>query len=453
MRAVSIKTRLAAWYSAVLLFSLVLFGFGMWFALERHLIAGIDERLSRQAVGMEAALESERSPDPIIQIHEEIVEFASGLPPGAQIQARIASNRILVAPPGSATLAFRNSAPGPQFRIEVADARRFRVFTKPIAWRPQRFDLTIAIPFEEVEGILRDFRSLLMLMIPGVLLISGLGGWWISRRALQPVDQITNDARSITLQNLSKRLSVPTTGDELQRMAQTWNEVLARLEAAVERTRRFTEDASHELRTPVALIRATAEVALRRERTAEEYRQALAQVQRDAEHMTRLAENLLYLAGVDANPLEMPLSPVDLNTMIAAAAEKNMTLAQSKGIRLSAAPAPVPAVAPVNEPGMRRLLQILIDNALKFTYSGGCVEVSAAVARACVVVAVADTGKGIPEEAIPHIFERFYRADRETEGAGLGLSIAQMIAQAHGSTVQVETKQGEGSRFYVKINL
>ena len=312
----------------------------------------------------------------------------------------------------------------------------------------------MASPLDEVQAALRDFRRLLLMMIPGVLAAACLGGWWISRRALAPVDEITRVARSITVQNLSKRLTVPQTGDELQRMSETWNEVLARLESAVERTRRFTADASHELRTPLSLIRATAELALRRQRDPQEYREALSQIESEAKRMTTLTDDLLSLAAADANSLEMPLAPLDVNRIVAEVVQENRALAESRGIQLRADLLSTPASAPAHEPGMRRLLRILVDNALKFTPSGGSVEVSTSGSPKEITVAVKDTGCGIAAAALPHIFERFYRAESsqgESTGAGLGLSIAQMIARAHGSVVRVESAPGSGSRFWFTL--
>src|SRR5260370_996257 len=155
-------------------------------------------------------------------------------------------------------------------------------------------------------------RSLLRLAIPAVLLVACVGSYWISRRAMAPVDEMTRTARSISAQDLWARLFVPNTGDELQRLAEAWNGVLARMETALQRVRQFTADASHELRTPVALIRTTAELALRRTREADEYRTALAQIQAEAERMTQLTSDLLALARADSSGLEMSFTDVDL---------------------------------------------------------------------------------------------------------------------------------------------
>jgi len=377
------------------------------------------------------------------------------MPAGALIQFRAPAGQLIVEPAGQDPIVpFQPPATARHRTIDRKDGS-FRSFQTRIQCGRQSFDLLLAIPLDEVRAVLRDFRRLLLMMIPGVVFAACLGGWWISRRALTPVDKITQAARTITAQNLTRRLDVPQTGDELQRMSEAWNQVLERLEAALQRIRRFTADASHELRTPVAIIRATAELALRRERDVEEYRQSLRQIQLEAERMTQLTDALLSLATADANAVEMPRAPVDFNRLAGELVRQNQSLADSRGIHLKADLSARPAVAPGNESGVRRVLQILLDNALKFTPTGGSVLVSIAPVDNGVAACVRDSGPGIPADALPHIFERFYTAGRsgsENGGAGLGLSIAQAIAQAHGSRIQVESTPGAGSCFCFTLN-
>jgi signal transduction histidine kinase len=237
-------------------------------------------------------------------------------------------------------------------------------------------------------------------------------------------------------------------------MAETWNEVLDRLESSVQRIRQFTSDASHELRTPLTLIRATADLALRREREPEEYRVSLRQVASEAEHMTALTEQLLTLARADNHGLELALTPTDLNPLVNPVVEQNAALALEKGVTLRASTAAQPAVAAADVTGLRRVLLILVDNALKHTPSGGTVTLSAALDGDCVVLAVEDTGEGIAADALPHLFERFYRADEARgsgNGFGLGLAIAQAIAAAHGTRIVVESTPGVGARFSLAL--
>jgi signal transduction histidine kinase len=223
----------------------------------------------------------------------------------------------------------------------------------------------------------------------------------------------------------------------------------------VGRIHRFTADASHELRTPVALIRSTAELMLRRERSPEEYRRALEDIEREADRMAGLTGSLLELARQDAGGEALPLRSIDLNLVVNQVVELSAPFAGEKGVELRTSLIAGPAVARANDAGIRRLLLILIDNALKYTPASGTVDVSTSVAETGrgVVLAVQDTGAGIDPEALPHIFERFYRASesRNGGGAGLGLSIAQTIARAHGSTVEVRSSPDAGSRFEITL--
>ena len=450
MRSLSIRLRLTLCYSAVLMLGLSLFGYGMWLALQQRLIAGVDGRLERQAEGLRLALEAEdlaANPGPF---HEEIAECVKGMPAGAVIQFRAHTGQLILEPADQRPLPPFRAQREPYYRTVEREGRLFRAFATFLQQDGQTSNLILAIPLDEVHTVLRDFRGLLFMMVPGVVAAACLGGWWVSRRALTPVDEITEAARTITAQNLSKRLVVPQTGDELQRMSETWNQALERLETALQRIRRFTADASHELRTPVALIQATAELALRREREAEEYRQSLRQIQVEAEHMTQLTNALLSLATADANAVEMPLAPIDLNRLAGELVRQNQALADSRGIQLRADLSARPSVAPGHEAGVRRLIQILLDNALKFTPAGGAVLVSTARVEDGIAACVRDSGPGIPAEALPRIFERFYSAGlshSENGGAGLGLSIAQTIAKAHGSSIRVESSPGAGSCF------
>lgn len=277
----------------------------------------------------------------------------------------------------------------------------------------------------------------------------------MSRRALEPVDAITRAARSIGIENLSERLEVPAAGDELARLAETWNGMLARLEAAVKRLSEFTADASHELRTPITLIRATAELTLRRDRSAETYREALRHVIGEADRMTRLIEDLLLLARADAGLPALPLDRVELTPLVRDICQQGQILAEERQLEISAELPDQPVYVEANDPALRRLLMLLVDNAVKYTPAGGRITVSVALDLSGATVTVRDTGIGIPDTALPHVFERFYRADesrnREAGGAGLGLSIARWIAERQHAHLEAESVVGRGSAFRVRF--
>ncbi|MEP7355579.1 MAG: ATP-binding protein, partial [Acidobacteriota bacterium] len=331
--------------------------------------------------------------------------------------------------------------------------RAVRILHSTFADRGELYATIVGTSLENVDETMRELRNLTIATIPVVLLIAGLGGYWLSRKALSPVDEITQVARSISEQNLSARLPVPRTGDELERMSQAWNDVLDRLESALERIRRFTADASHELRTPIALIRGSAELSLRRDRDPQEYRKTLSEIQTHAERMTELTDSLLTLARADAIGLSMPLETEDLARLVRQTVQEATPLAVERRIQLQTHVPATSISAPVNLAGIRRLLLILIDNALKFTPPDGQVTVSVSEDSGGVVLAVSDSGPGMEPAVLSQIFERFYRADtaRGSSGTGLGLPIAKLIAQAHAASIEVDSVPGHGSTFQVHL--
>lgn len=305
--------------------------------------------------------------------------------------------------------------------------------------------LTIAIPLRPYEQPLARFGTVVSAAIPIALLIAILGGYWLSGRALQPVDAITREARTITARNLDRRLALPEARDELRLLSETLNGMLDRIETSYKRVAQFTADASHELRSPVALMRTTAEVALRRPRDEEEYRDALQQVLREGERLSHLIDDLLLLARSDAGTDVLERAPLDLALPLREAVARvgrpvRQTLDDGVVIDGSAT-------------ALQQLFAILLDNAVKYTPDGEEIAVRLHARDGHAVVEVRDRGMGIAAEDLPHVFDRFYRADkaRSRGGAGLGLAIARRIAEAHGGTVDVTSALGEGSTFTVKL--
>src|SRR5579872_303258 len=220
--------------------------------------------------------------------------------------------------------------------------------------------------------------------------------------------------------------------------------MLARLEAAVTTLSQFVADASHELRTPLAVIRTTAELALRRERSPESYRAALQEVAGESERMTQLIEDLLALARSDAGAVEMPRSATDLREVLSEVSEKMSGLAEALQVRVNTAFGDQAAVVSGNRPALDRLFMVLLDNALKYSRPGGQVNLAMTRKNGGILVSVEDFGEGISENDLPHIFKRFYQADRARHagGHGLGLSLAQNIARAHGAEIDVRSTLG-----------
>jgi heavy metal sensor kinase len=334
--------------------------------------------------------------------------------------------------------------------------RPYRFITQRIDVNGRSYTVQTGIPIDQAVATLSMFRRYLLMLAPLLLLTASAGGYWLSRRALLPVDAISNSARSIGAGNLNDRLEKLTTGDELQRLSDTLNEMLDRIENAFLRVTQFTADASHELRTPMSLIRTEAEIALRKPRSTQEYREALRHVLLDAERTSSLVEELLALARADSGRENLHLERLDLHSAIAETANEWQQLVNSRTLQFRQIIADVELPVWADRAALRRLLSILLDNAVKYTPAPGIVELLLEARDEMAVITVRDSGIGIPEQDHSKIFERFYRVDkarsRELGGAGIGLAIADWVRQHRGS-IAVESTLGNGSSFIISLPL
>src|SRR5215510_3270976 len=307
-------------------------------------------------------------------------------------------------------------------------------------------------------------RTLILLggAIPLALLLGSYGGLLLANQALRPVDRMTRAAEQIAAGDLSERVPEPSQMDELGRLAATFNDMIARLQAAFERQKQFTSDASHELRTPLAVMRGDIEVTLRRERSAEEYKRALTSNLEEIIRLSRLVEDLLTLARGDTGRFELRCEPVDLNDLCRRMAEYISPLADQRDQTLIYEPPPGAETAPVivsaDTLRVKQLLLNLLDNAIKYTPLRGRVALRLKTENNVAVITVVDTGRGIPPEDMPHIFERFFRrsaktADRTAAGFGLGLSIVKWIVDSHGGRIEAKSEVGKGTEFTVRLPL
>lgn len=307
-----------------------------------------------------------------------------------------------------------------------------------------------------LEAYARDVRrfALGMSLAACAILAIGLGGGWVVvGRAIQPIEQIRAAAQRISAGNLGERIAVTDARSELGRMAGVLNSTFERLERAFDEQRQFTADASHELRTPIAVILAEAQSALARSRTEAEYREAIEVCLEAAQGMRRLAESLLALARLDAGKGLTRRVPFDLANVARECVELLGPLAAERQIRLE--PELLPAPASGDPQRIKQVLVNLIDNAIHYNVDRGKVSVTTRSERGRAVLVVADTGPGIPSEDLPHIFRRFHRADkvrsRSEHRAGLGLAIVKGIVDAHGGTIDVESTFGAGTTFTVRL--
>jgi len=447
--------RITAWYFAVLALGFSLFGVVAFYAMRGSILETVDENLEDQVQGIRELIQRESGKAELERELREIEDIRAG---SDLLQVSDSAGNWVYR---SRTMAqFGPAAPG-EARASLATQQPkgvpLRVLTVTVGSAGKTYVVQLAYPLDDFNEALDRFRRVLLLSSPLLLLLASAGGYWLSRRALAPVDQVTREARSISAQNLASRLVVPRTGDELQRLSETLNGMLERLEQAFRQITQFTADASHELRTPVALMRTRAEIALRRSRSEEEYRETLRQILEELQRTSSLIENLMLLARADSGAQALERARIDLVENMGEACLKARALAATKQISLRAELPESPLWIEGDANSLRRLFLILLDNAVKYTPPQGRITVSLNSSDGCAVAEVRDTGVGIAPEDLPHIFERFFRADRarsrETGGAGLGLSIGKWIAEAHGGTISALSQPGEGSAFQVRIPL
>jgi len=313
--------------------------------------------------------------------------------------------------------------------------------------------LVIGRPMEDIEQALSGLMRTLIIAVPLTMLIAGGGGVFLARRALKPVDQMIQTAQDIEESDLSQRINVKTK-DELGRLGSTLNQMIERLEKAFKRQRQFTGDASHELRAPLAVMQAESTLTLQKERSASEYQKSLETISQEAGHMSTIVDRLLSLARADIGGEQLLVEEVNLRDLLGDVSSNVGVLCQDKGIEFR--PGQMDRLAVKGDNAMlRELFLNLLDNAIRYTQSGGTISISLRAEGQMALVAISDTGVGIPSEDIPHIFERFYRVDkarsRAEGGSGLGLAICQHIAEVHGGKIEVQSQVGVGSTFLVRL--
>jgi heavy metal sensor kinase len=333
-----------------------------------------------------------------------------------------------------------------------ADGRPWRVIRRTGESSGQRFAVVVAL---RLRGIERQWRALVTacaIGIPFVMLFAGVGGWWLGRRGLRPLQSMADQSRTITARTPEKRITIAAAGPELDAVAASFNLVLDQLGLALSTQRRFMADASHELRTPVSIMRTAADVTLSQGgRDEAEYRDALSVVSQQTTRLARLVDDMLVLARADAGGDPIVRSEVDLDAVVLECLRDFGATAAAKAIRLSSNVRPVSAVA--DEALLRRLIGNLLSNAIAYTPEGGRVDVAIVDDRDRVSIQVADSGPGIPPEERERVFERFVRLDpaRGQGGAGLGLAIARWIAEAHGGRLELLRSDAGGSVFAATI--
>jgi len=473
--AASIRTRLSAWYAGAFAVLVSVFALAAYAFLEHATQQRIDEGLAETAGAVAGAMEFElQSGKPFETIRADVLDEFRLHDIAVVVLDRASDSLYMVdldarrrsTPPRThaaqqlpdlPTILTRTKPNDPTtFQTGLGEAGPVRVVALP--YRLGRRDIVIgaARSLQSQDTTLREARYALGIGIPLMLLVATAGGSLLARKSLEPVSAIAEQAARISATSLHERVAVPNPQDELGRLAAVLNDLLERLDKSFEEQRRLMADASHELRTPVAIISGEAELALSRDsRSPTELRESLERVSAECARLKHIVDDLFLLARAEAGDPIMVPREVYLGEVAADSVRAVRPLAEKKTVRLAfTGSEDLPFRG--DEALLRRLFVNLLDNAIKYTPAGGDVTLSAERQNGDYLVTVADTGPGIPIEAQAHIFDRFYRADRDrrasaTSGAGLGLAIASWVAQTHGGRLSLEQSNGKGSRFAVRF--
>ncbi|HET7088597.1 MAG TPA: HAMP domain-containing sensor histidine kinase [Anaerolineae bacterium] len=460
-RLKTLRVRFALWTAGLLFAALTLFGLFVYANMSRSLAAAVDEKLRLVVVQLVAEVDVEGG-EPVI--NENPIED----PEYAQLREQGFSMRLLDLT-GQVVQEFGpyRDLPQPQLSFIVPDQPGefttlidagsqdpVRVYTTPIVVEEELVGtLQVAQNLKEVRRTLDLLLITLLLGGPLIVIVAGSGGYFLAARALAPIDKITRMARYISAEELSARLNLPETDDEVGRLAATFDSMLARLDDAFRRERQFTADASHELRTPLSAIHTIIGSTLARRRAPAEYEQAMIDLGQEAERMRTLTEGLLDLARLDATRQPAKFERVDLSNLLKDVVDSLRPLAEDKGLKLIDHVPDNGLTLMGDSDGLIRLFVNLLDNAIKYTEQGSITISAHPTSEQLLEVTIRDTGVGMTPEHLTRIFDRFYRVDasRSKDGIGLGLAIVKNAARAHGGKVSVESKFGEGTTFIVQL--
>jgi len=446
----TLRVRFALWTSALVLIVLVIFGVYVYGSMARGLSAALDNSLTINASQVAAGLNIDNGK---LILPESLIED----PENSDLRGLRFTIRILN-PQGTPLQEF-----GPYHSLPVSLTQSFSNFTDPTSETTVRiynqpvYDnnqfiaiVQVAQSLDDIQATLQRLLFTLLISVPILVSIAGISGYFLASRTLFPIDQITATARRISAEDLSARLNISSTDDEVGRLTQTLNDMLARLDDSFQRERQFTNDASHELRTPLTAMQAILGVIREKRRTPKEYEQALDDLNEEADRLRTLVENLMRLARGEKRSDNL-YETVNLATLINDVSDSLRPLAEAKKLTLHCNTSENLMVLGDSDE-LIRLFVNLLDNAIKYTENGE-ISISAKKDEKSAIVTVSDTGIGIPAEHIPHIFDRFYRVEesRTLRGAGLGLAIVKEIVSAHHGTVEAHSIIGKGSTFVITL--
>jgi two-component system, OmpR family, sensor kinase len=489
-----IRVQLTLWYTVIFALLILLFSLIFYTTLQVFLASSLDSALQLRAQQIAGGVSSESSKIVIQDVTGELPGLDSTATPGVQGGSTAGTNQ-LVAPNNTGqhvresdvnfgilvrildvkgqtiyiSPAFRGltlpsaSVTGPlngfpwQGTVNAHNGQAVRLYSVALTDNGIVFGvLQVGESLAQLTATLQSITLTLLVISPFVLLLGAFGSYLLAKRAFRPILHLTRTAREVKAKDLHQRVPVPRTRDEVYDLALTLNEMIGRLDQAFTQQRRFVADASHELRTPVTVIRSITDVALEEPHCFEECVNVLCEVNAEAERLSQLINDLLILARADEDQLSLDREPVRLDLLAFDVAATMEPIAVERGIELQ-----VESLEPATVMGdTARLIQVmmgLVDNALTYTNVGGIVTFNVEVSGSNACFSVCDTGIGISPDDTTHIFERFYRADparsHTAGGSGLGLSIIDRVVQTHGGSISVESQVGHGSTFTVILPL
>lgn len=452
----SIRLRLTLYFVGAMALVIVAIFSLIYFGLEPRLLAAVDATLIDAAARSVESASDRSGDDDARQIRLLTIAPARLMTLKGEVLAKDANF-----PAGIAlSTEMLAAATSGQRRIETLQIGQtwYRLLTTGIIANGESAAMIqVARTLENERGVLQDLRQLLSVAIPTALALAGLGGWLLAGSALAPSERVRRKVDGIIQSgDLSRRVSADLPKDEIGRLAHTFDRLLERTEQSMRRERQFASDASHELRSPLTVLKGEISVALSRARSAEEYRDALAQLELSVDEMSVIVEDLLTLTRASAQDAGARNEIVDVAALVTVVTERLGGIAEARRIHLNGPPAEGgPARVHGDRVRLQRVITNLIDNALRYTPEGGTIEARVSAERAEVRVEVQDTGIGIAPEHIDRVFDRFFRADaardRESGGTGLGLAIAKAIVESHGGTLCVTSQLGRGTCFTIRL--
>jgi heavy metal sensor kinase len=458
MQALSVRARLTFWYLAVTLIALLIFGLLSVGALRYTLLQLKHSSLMRREQRLTEYVEQNRQKHSAVPLSEQLQNYALIADERDLFQVRDLDGKP-VFPPDLASAQWLprsvRQCGGPTFMDLDVEGNPVTVMCQSTSLDGLQVRLYIGSSLEGSARILSSLRNSLLLLLPCLLGLAAATGFLLSKQAMRPVDRMIKAALSIGIGSLSSRLPVPPARDEIRALAIAWNQLLDRLEGAVARLSKFSADSSHDLRTSITVILATAQLSLRRRRSEEEYRADLDRIVSECRTASTLLDALLSLAHSDNFMHEVAFSRINVGEMVVAGCRRVEDLAESSGLIFDWRLPFEESYVQGDELLLQRLIGILLDNAIKFTPESGQITVEVTANRNEVLVSVRDTGVGMSEDVRQRVFDRHYQADlreRKTQaGNGLGLAIARWIAEAHRAELSVRSTPMQGSEFQIRF--